>query len=531
MISLTLVAIAGSVHLPQPISGDAALYQLGAIAMSQGDVLYRDFWDLKKPGIYLFHLAAGELFGHDEFGLHLFELIYLLGLSALLLVALRDVFRTKVLRWMAPLATVGAYYVVSSDFHLTQPAILVSLPVFLTGWMAMKSGEGLLRRWLWSAGAGMAGACALLFKDSLVPLVLTLLVAGPFLAGDRTPLRRIGLSLGILAASLGFVLLWMGLHGAGEEFLWTVFQYPSQAMALHQVRPLYRLRDSLTWFAQHFWPFGLAVLLVPLGWQGLRREREFTMCALWLGVGFVCIVLEPFAWWQFDMLLLTVPLGLLALRGIDGLIEFLAGHQEWSFPNRLAFVAAAVSLLVLPAVGDWSEKAGTLTTWSSSTGGALGLQLRVSPRYREIWTSTRFLDAADALPGPIYVFGDPLVLRIAGRESAGRVNGWGWEIFLPEQWVEIEREFRAAPPSYIFIDHEYQALVVERAPSLLPWLAETYVVQSEDSLGTWHRRATSEDPGCPAGPAAPPDGLDSPAGRALDSSSLCVPRGNNSVVE
>ena len=42
MISLTLVAIAGSVHLPQPISGDAALYQLGAIAMSQGDGWIRD---------------------------------------------------------------------------------------------------------------------------------------------------------------------------------------------------------------------------------------------------------------------------------------------------------------------------------------------------------------------------------------------------------------------------------------------------------------------------------------------------------
>ena len=81
--------LAGWVNLPMPLHGDAALYQLGAKAMADGGVLYRDFWDLKQPGIYLFHWFAGSLFGFTETGLHRLELLYMLAFSVLQLVVLR----------------------------------------------------------------------------------------------------------------------------------------------------------------------------------------------------------------------------------------------------------------------------------------------------------------------------------------------------------------------------------------------------------------------------------------------------------
>src|ERR1700752_3958076 len=89
VLPLLAVAILGAVHLPTPLHGDAVLYQAGARRMTDGATLYRDFWDLKQPGIYLFHGVAGVLFGFGEFGLHGLELLVHLAIAFAQVVLLR----------------------------------------------------------------------------------------------------------------------------------------------------------------------------------------------------------------------------------------------------------------------------------------------------------------------------------------------------------------------------------------------------------------------------------------------------------
>ena len=51
--ALAIIGLMGILCLPIPFMGDQVIHVLGAMKMDAGGVLYRDFWDLKQPGIFL----------------------------------------------------------------------------------------------------------------------------------------------------------------------------------------------------------------------------------------------------------------------------------------------------------------------------------------------------------------------------------------------------------------------------------------------------------------------------------------------
>ena len=117
-----------------PLNGDQGLYFFGARLMSDGLVLYQDFWDIKPPGVYAFYWLAGTLFGFTATGLHILELIWL-SLAATLAYRLCAIATNESrLAYLGPLFTVGAYYVAATPWHLTQPDGLVTLPLSFASW-------------------------------------------------------------------------------------------------------------------------------------------------------------------------------------------------------------------------------------------------------------------------------------------------------------------------------------------------------------------------------------------------------------
>src|SRR6266566_2432657 len=95
ILAIAVVVLAGSVHLAQPYRDDQAFFTIGAWRINQGAVLYRDYWDIKQPGIFLFYLAGGKLFGFDEIGIRGFELLYMVGFALVLMIALRNYFEQR----------------------------------------------------------------------------------------------------------------------------------------------------------------------------------------------------------------------------------------------------------------------------------------------------------------------------------------------------------------------------------------------------------------------------------------------------
>ena len=134
VLVLSVIVLIGLIHLPYPFGGDQALFTIGALKISNGAVLYRDFWDLKQPGLYGFYLLAGTLFGFDEVGVHTFELLYMAIFSLVLMKTLRGYYANPSMACLVPLLTVGIYYGVSGQWHLTQLEALVGFPMFLALW-------------------------------------------------------------------------------------------------------------------------------------------------------------------------------------------------------------------------------------------------------------------------------------------------------------------------------------------------------------------------------------------------------------
>ena len=168
---LAAILLLGLINLPQPFGFDQALFAIGARKMAAGAVLYRDFWDVKQPAIFVFYLLGGRLFGFSEVGIHLFELLYLLLFSAALIVTLREAFEHHWGPGLAALLAVGYPYAIVGDWHLTQVEGLAGPPIYLALWFATRAADPERKgrtSWAWS---GVMGGIVLLFKLLFLPIV------------------------------------------------------------------------------------------------------------------------------------------------------------------------------------------------------------------------------------------------------------------------------------------------------------------------------------------------------------------------
>lgn len=83
--------------LMAPMDMDGALFYISGLKILHGQVPYRDFLDLKPPGIYYIYAAAIALFGEHGWAIRLFDLLIQTGTIALLMVMIRRVTQSD--RW------------------------------------------------------------------------------------------------------------------------------------------------------------------------------------------------------------------------------------------------------------------------------------------------------------------------------------------------------------------------------------------------------------------------------------------------
>src|SRR3954454_6581937 len=168
---LAVIAALGVLVSVQPFTGDQALFAAGARQLRHGDVLYRDFWDVKQPGIYAFYLVGGTLFGFSELAIHLFELAVLLAFSVLLQISLRDRFTTSWVASVVPLLVVGTYYAGADPLGLTQVESLIGVPLFVALWLTVKAGDAPEHEHALLFGSGVAGGIVLVLKLVFAPIL------------------------------------------------------------------------------------------------------------------------------------------------------------------------------------------------------------------------------------------------------------------------------------------------------------------------------------------------------------------------
>ena len=496
LLVLVVVVLIGLVHLSYPFDGDQALFTIGASKINSGAILYRDFWDLKQPGIFIFYLIGGKLFGFTEVGIHSFELLYWAAFSVILLITLKNYYENPAIKSLVPLLTVGIYYGVSGSWHLTQAEGLVCFPLYLTLFFAS---EGAQQKggWSWRLFvSGLMGGIVLLFKFLFLPVLFSFWVMTIIyvLAQKRGPYLRSLISI-IAPTALGALLpllvvfSYFAWHGTLGLLSYTFFEYPSRAIRELPSADIGRLLSGLRWF------IGWAAPLMALGFIGafasLRSRRELVTVnlALWFVLGLGVIVVQRLSWWEYHYMLLFVPLGILAAKGLDVLWGRIKESRTVpsSWKMRLAG-GLSLALLFSPVLVSLGLKGLFLARqrFTFDKERRLNYQSQISTPYQKGLQEVAFLSEPGSLPGNIFICGNPVLYILSGRSQAIASNGWMLELFLPEQWTRMTEELRVTKPPYLFISAEYPEIIESRSPHTTRFIQENYQLLRKSDAGTWY---------------------------------------------
>jgi hypothetical protein len=544
VLAIGAVVLAGAVCLAMPFWGDQALFTVYARELTRGAVLYRDVFDVKQPGIFIFYALGGQLFGFTEVGIHLFELAYWVAFSAFCVAALRPYFATRRGSPLVPVSTVVVYYLYAELLDLTQIEILVAFPLLLAWWLIDRADpstrDGLRRL----AAAGLVAAVVVLMKHLYILIVFGFLIYW-VLRIRRRDVALVGLWRGLaaFAIGLGTPLLVIGVYFAAYGQLgriwWAYFEMAPGAQ-LGSLEFDYFLPGIRRFMIGH----GPMIILAVIGTVRVLRDRSGPRFDLmigmlsWLVTGALAFFVQ--GWPVYKWLLFTVPIGILAVLGVEALAEVAVGiRREVLFASLSVVGLLAISTLLVepsPRVQTYllgsilvGVVAGTAAValvdghatrpWISVAGLAIALSIGLSlivpvdkigtiiehdfaltvqdreelrrsmhDAYRRADADIARFERTGPVPGSLHVFGDPVLLLRSGRPQGLPILGWGPEFYDRRAWMELSHDLRVTLPPYLVVDDRSEAVIEREQGSILRVIDARYDVIFRGASGTWYVR-------------------------------------------
>ena len=483
VLGFAVATALGLARLTTPLFGDQALFAVGARQLNDGQSLYGDFWDIKQPGIYWFYQVAERVFGSSEVGIHLMELAWQLATAMVALAVVASRLRDPRTGALVPVFVVGLYYATANPTDLTQIEALVGLPLVCCLWAASTACDP--RHWqLRLLACGAAAGVALVFKFAFIPVICVLFAFALFERWRdepryRTVLTAFGLLLLGTAIPLALLLLRTWRDGQLSLALETWFQVPRQILRIPGVRTGDRFVSGFLHNGVRWAPLGLLALL--LAYRAIRQRDRLQLALLaWTLVG--TLVVASQLWWQYNWLILTVPLGLLGVLGMDQLLTF------WRESERQPWLVPLTGLLLLAFIPPHALAAHQL-------GGAARWGFGITSGGREGLQSEQYGDSADVLEllgqpppaGTMYVLGDPTILYLARKHQAAPINGWSPDLFLPENCRDLQAQLADKRPDYLYLDDDSLRYVRDRCPKEPDLLPTGYSPLARSPGGTWYR--------------------------------------------
>jgi hypothetical protein len=495
LIVVTLAALLAVLHLPYPLHEDQALFMYAAREMADGAQMYREFWDMKQPGIYWWYLASGSLFSFDAIGLRWMDLCWSVAVAWVLWAALRH--RGALVAVLGPCLAFLSFYARTTQGHLSQVEWLVAGPIAVLLWCVGSESEA-ERRVAWRyAVAGAMVAVVALFKSmaALLPAAMLAVAMAHARWKDGASWRAL-LTERALPALLGcaVVLLpvaaWMQLNGTLAEALWTAFVYPPQAVREYAHSPAIQLFYSLRWFL-----VGAGVLLPWAFWavyNGLRRGlRLELLCTAWAACAAVIIALQVLSFWEYHFDLLFVPVGLLAALGFADVLERVSTDDRPGRTGRTGYRRAAVGLLVLSVAASmgWPlvrKTARVMAAMPFSPAQQHAFNSALDERYAVFAASADAVKGLVQAPDRIIVWGDARLYFMVGRRPVVEVNGSTF--YLAKQVEQVAELIRKSPPPLIYIGKHRNRMTFHGGGVLPRAVNELYEVRYEDVNGVWYQR-------------------------------------------
>ena len=478
LVLLTLFVI-GLSKFADPLGGDQSLFLIGAHAIRNGATLYRDFWDLKQPGIYVFYYLATAFGSYSPIAVHFFELSYMLVFALVQMLTLRTSHTFRSVANIAPIMTIGYYFISVGSFEQAQVESLVAFPLYVASWCTYAGSRTDHSRKALGLYfiAGLASAIVLIFKFIFLPLLVIVLVLALYKSHKHffTYIRAFGtIAIGVALPLLG-MLIYFATRNALSQAIETWFALPPRIVAELPHESTTILWGGIRWFVHRF--AGLFFLALLGMYSALRtRPDGFAIATLaWLICGIGVILLQVTSWFQYQWLLIATPLGLFAALGVHTAGKLASAKSPW-ITRLLVTIVIGLSFLV-PATLLFKN-------FNRLAAHKFALTPLQREQYRDdesqVYAACR-RDAAylTAERSSVYVLGDPTFYVVAHRLQPFSLNGSSVRLFLPEQWAQLQRELLASPPSAVYISHS----VTIASLSLRDLISHRYAVRHRGTNG------------------------------------------------
>jgi dolichyl-phosphate-mannose-protein mannosyltransferase len=301
-----------------PLGADQGIMLWIADVIRGGGLPYRDTFDVRGPGFYYLHALVLFVFGRNEWGIRVFDLLMLaLGGWSVYRIAFRVVGRVgaiaSTLLFLLWYAALDYWSSAQSDGWCA--SILAGVVALLV------SREGRLTLWR-SAAAGLLVGCCALNKPTYA--IFLLLPAVAVLAERKQGIRWLLSRWVAVAAGFALPILvcvaWFAANGALDDLIevhlrWTVLMYSGIAQPW-----LTRLQDMIGWLLTSKFAVALGVSLAGLVFLARARRADAALIGLWLALTLFNVVLQG-KYWQYHWLVIYPPLAVLTGVGVHALVR------------------------------------------------------------------------------------------------------------------------------------------------------------------------------------------------------------------
>lgn len=499
------VLLAGFViRLPwmmEPLGIDQGIFVESGLLQSQGEVVYRDFWENKPLGFHLLLKAGATLFPDPHF-------LVIMEILSCLLAALLSMVVLRPLLGLGPAAGAGLLYVLIHDSYpfgsfrsRGVPEVFLDVPALLIFWSALRYRQRPHPGWLVLGGLGAGAAFWVKYTGLAAVLIMApILLFGP----PRALLTRLSWTVaGALAASLPF-LGYIAAEGIGQRCWEATVTFNLRYFAGGLTVPV--TWSSLPHLIAPFPSFMLPLYLFSIlgmisAWRQRNRDPAGSFAALLALLCWVGALAQVFAQSKFHVvhyIVLVLPLSLMAAHGLALARSSVRSYEALTFRALVTVLAITSTVPPLVSTGrywayrQYLERARDILPEVDFLRGFRRDEVGFDAS--QVQQVARSLREATAPEEPVLVFsGEASILVLSGRRSSTRFY---FDCPLVSEFTgdlatrykeEFLQDLRARPPARIAIHTRDGGLFsrrssmecVEAFPEFERFLRERYVILPE----------------------------------------------------
>ncbi len=519
LLIFTVALVAGLHTLCQPLGRDQGICSYIATDILRGGMPFKDAWDIRPPGIYYIDALAIWLFGKTGFALRLLDWL-MLSLTAVAIGRLGTFFIDRRSGTWAGILFAVAYFLGNDFWAQANGDTYVVLPMVLTLLCLAPQRRGPRPVWDFAAGMLIAWIVLMRYSHGLIMLpALAMIFGEDFKLRPYGWPRRIGRTIALGAGfviSLGGYLLYLRLNGALHDFLYTVFVFAPQYVAVSSGGKVGFMVGLFFW--KHLiLIIALSFIIVPalLTAKEIAREpRRYEMVVLlaWIITTEIGIVLMG-KYFNYHWFPLYVPLCILAGRTYAGAFGRLRKRDGAGWKKAVILACLVVFML---SVGKRSVF--RLYQSAAMVKGRLTHEQYLQS-FDRIFEAATF-SASGNYAGAAYLrtntepddtvlmWGfDPLILFLADRKSPTRfiTNFSIIATYCPPTWYqELLADVREKTPRYIVVgtndfnkyitgQTEDSLALLPRFPELNTFLRKKYRYETTIGNNQYYRLMTDTD--------------------------------------